>query len=194
MAMDTVAPSTPKQPVIQMFKPLLESDTQSCRAGEQFRWDYKDDCSNRSREETEEVMEKGGLGLCKRDTILIAVNTSSTQSPAIMRWNWKLEHCNGFVRKDGDQYLIIEHSGKYFIYAQLHRLEEMEKAFTLTLYKDPEIMLNRAGGPIKGDVMATVNFARPFFLKKGDRLYCKENVPSHKISLGNQTYWGLFKM
>uniref|UniRef100_A0A8C5UKH6 THD domain-containing protein n=1 Tax=Malurus cyaneus samueli TaxID=2593467 RepID=A0A8C5UKH6_9PASS len=104
-------------------------------------------------------------------------------------WDWKLDHCNGIVR-DQEQYLVIEQSGKYFIYAQLFRKDKMKEPFSLMVYKDPKIPLNN----ILGHENGTANFARPFFLEKGDKLYCKQNGDLDKNLLETQTYWGLFKM
>uniref|UniRef100_A0A8C3E1S1 THD domain-containing protein n=1 Tax=Corvus moneduloides TaxID=1196302 RepID=A0A8C3E1S1_CORMO len=118
-----------------------------------------------------------------------SLKQSSTQSSEDLNWDWKLEHCNGIVQDQG-QYLIIEQSGNYFIYAQLYRQEKIKEPFSLMLYKDPKIALNNAVGHDNG----TVNFARPFFLEKGDKLYCKKNDDLDNILLKNQTYWGLFKM
>lgn len=106
-----------------------------------------------------------------------------------MNWDWKLENCNGVVQDQG-QYLIIQQSGKYFIYAQLFRMEKIKEPFTLMLYKEPKITLNNAVGHENG----TVNFARPFHLQKGDKLYCMKNHDVNHIVLKSQTYWGLFKM
>ncbi|KAF1649256.1 hypothetical protein FQA23_0003925, partial [Aptenodytes patagonicus] len=111
-----------------------------------------------------------------------------------MSWEWKLEHCNGFVQMDHDQYLIIEQSGNYFIYAQVNRIKDMEDTFTVMLCKEPDILLNKVVGPKKGDERGTLNFGRPFFLQKGDKLYCQANFHLDYILAGNQTYWGLYKI
>jgi len=111
-----------------------------------------------------------------------------------MSWDWKLEHCNGFVQEDHDRYLIIEQSGNYFIYAQVNRKADMEEPFTLMLYKEPRIPLNKAVGPNRGDEKGTINFGRPFFLQKGDKLYCEANFHLDYVLEGNQTYWGLYKI
>uniref|UniRef100_A0A674GUB2 THD domain-containing protein n=1 Tax=Taeniopygia guttata TaxID=59729 RepID=A0A674GUB2_TAEGU len=118
-----------------------------------------------------------------------SLNESSTEDPYVLIWNWKLEHCNGIVQAQG-QYLIIQQSGKYFIYAQLFRKETLKEPFTMMLYKNQTIALNNAVGHVNG----TINFARPFFLQKGDKLSCKKNDKSDDSLLENQTYWGLFKM
>ncbi|KAM6124463.1 uncharacterized protein FYW35_003872 [Pterocles gutturalis] len=120
--------------------------------------------------------------------------SSTPNSKDALSWEWKLEHCEGFVQKDQDQYLIIEQNGNYFIYAQVNRREEMNQSFSLFLYKEPEIPLNKAVGPNTGDKKGTVNFGRPFFLQKGDKLYCQGNFPLDYIVAGNQTYWGLYKI
>ncbi|XP_030082465.1 uncharacterized protein LOC115483909 isoform X1 [Serinus canaria] len=118
-----------------------------------------------------------------------AVNESSLQDPYVLIWNWELRHCKGIVQGQG-QYLIIQQTGKYFIYAQLYRKETLKEPFTMMLYKNKIIPLNNAVGPENG----TVNFARPFLLQKGDRLHCKKNDKKKYSLLENQTYWGLFKM
>ncbi|KAF1480554.1 UNVERIFIED_CONTAM: hypothetical protein FQV15_0007382, partial [Eudyptes pachyrhynchus] len=111
-----------------------------------------------------------------------------------MSWEWKLEHCDGFVQMDHDQYLKIEQSGNYFIYAQVYRKQEIENTFTLMLNKEPGILLNKVVGPKKGDESGMLNFGRPFFLQKGDKLYCQANFHLDYILAGNQTYWGLYKI
>ncbi|XP_055580410.1 uncharacterized protein LOC129737169 [Falco cherrug] len=111
-----------------------------------------------------------------------------------MGWEWHLEHCDGFVQKDHDEYLIIKQSGNYFIYSQVHRKQDLKDSFTLMLYKEPNILLNKAVGPNMGDEKGTVNFGRPFSLQKGDKLYCKGNFYLDYILAGNQTYWGLYKI
>ncbi|KAL2301743.1 hypothetical protein Nmel_011139 [Mimus melanotis] len=118
-----------------------------------------------------------------------SLNDSSTPVKGEMSWDWKLENCKGVVQDQG-QYLIIQQSGKYFIYAQLFRKEKIHVPFALILFKHPEITLNNAVGHENG----TVNFARPFHLQKGDKLYCKKNHNLNHIVLKSQTYWGLFKM
>ncbi|TRZ17821.1 hypothetical protein HGM15179_009292 [Zosterops borbonicus] len=117
-----------------------------------------------------------------------AVKESSTQKAGYLNWDWKLEHCNGMVQGLGE-YLIIQQSGNYFIYAQLYREKTLNDSFTLVLYKDHQILLNQAMGHENG----TINFARPFYLQEGDKLYCKKN-DDVDIGLRNQTYWGLFKI
>lgn len=121
-------------------------------------------------------------------------NSSAQNFKDAMSWEWNLEHCNGFVQKDHDQYLMIEQSGNYFIYAQVNRKKDMEQSFTLMLYKEPGILLNKVVGPKMGDEKGTVNFGRPFFLQKGDKLYCRGNFQPDYILAGNQTYWGLYKI
>ncbi|PKU45777.1 tumor necrosis factor ligand superfamily member 18-like protein [Limosa lapponica baueri] len=110
-----------------------------------------------------------------------------------MSWEWNLEHCNGFVQ-DHDQYLVIEQRGNYFIYAQVNRREVINQSFTLMLFKEPNIMLNKVVGPQGGDDKGTINFGRPFFLQRGDKLYCKANLDLDEILAGNQSYWGLYKI
>lgn len=122
-------------------------------------------------------------------SVLSSVKQSSTQYSGDTNWDWKLEHCNGIVQDQG-QYLIIEQSGNYFIYAQLFRQNKIKEPLTLMLYKHPKITLNNAMGHDNG----TINFARPFFLEKGDKVYCEKNSKSDNSLLSNQTYWGLFKM
>ncbi|KAM6128750.1 uncharacterized protein FYN12_005475 [Phoenicopterus ruber ruber] len=123
-----------------------------------------------------------------------SLRESSPNLKGTMSWEWNLEHCDGFVQKDHDQYLVIEQSGNYFIYAQVNRKQDMEESFTLVLYKEPDILLNKVVGPKMGDGKGTVNFGRPFFLQKGDKLYCKGNFQLTYILAGNQTYWGLYKI
>ncbi|CAN8218023.1 unnamed protein product [Coccothraustes coccothraustes] len=118
-----------------------------------------------------------------------AVNKSSSQDPGVLIWNWELRHCKGIVQGQG-QYLIIQQSGKYFIYAQLFRKETLKEPFTVMLFKNETIPLNNAVGPENG----TVSFARPFLLQKGDKLHFKNNDEKDCSLLENQTYWGLFKM
>lgn len=118
-----------------------------------------------------------------------SLNESSSQDPYVLIWNWELQHCKGIVQGQG-QYLIIQQTGKYFIYAQLYRKETLKEPFTMMLFKNKIIPLNNAVGPENG----TVNFARPFLLQKGDRLHCKKNDKENYSLLENQTYWGLFKM
>lgn len=110
-----------------------------------------------------------------------------------MRWEWNLEHCDGFVQNAQAQHLLIKQSGRYFIYAQVNRIEATEKTFTLMLCKEPGIILNKAVGP-NTTKSGTVNFGRPFFLQKGDKLYCLLNIEPHSVLGRNQTYWGLYKM
>lgn len=121
-------------------------------------------------------------------SVLSSVKESSTQKAGYLNWDWKLEHCNGMVQGLGE-YLIIQQSGNYFIYAQLYREKTLNDSFTLVLYKDHQILLNQAMGHENG----TINFARPFYLQEGDKLYCKKN-DDVDIGLRNQTYWGLFKI
>ncbi|NXW72768.1 TNF18 factor, partial [Hirundo rustica] len=106
-----------------------------------------------------------------------------------MRWNWKLQHCNGMVQVLG-QHLLIQQSGSYFIYAQLYRYRTHKAPFMLMIYKDSKTLLNHAVGHDNG----TIYFARPFFLHKGEKLYCMKNDKEDYIELRNQTYWGLIKM
>lgn len=110
-----------------------------------------------------------------------------------MSWEWNLEHCDGFVQ-DRDQYLIIKQSGNYFIYAQVYRKQTVKESFTLMLWKEPEILLNKVVGSNMGDDKGTVNFGRPFFLQKGDKLYCQGMNSLNYTLVGNQTYWGLYKI
>lgn len=113
----------------------------------------------------------------------------------VMSWEWSLEHCDGFVQKDCDQYLIIEQSGNYFVYAQVNRVKVMEQPFTVELCKEPNNTLNKVVGPKEGNGRRTINFGRPFFLQKGDKLYCRGNSPYlDGIQAGNETYWGLYKL
>uniref|UniRef100_A0A8D0KSP8 THD domain-containing protein n=1 Tax=Strix occidentalis caurina TaxID=311401 RepID=A0A8D0KSP8_STROC len=111
-----------------------------------------------------------------------------------MSWEWNLQHCDGFVQKDHDQYLIIKQSGNYFIYAQVNRKQDMNESFAVMLYKEPTIPLNKVVGSKMGDRKGTLNFGRPFFLQKGDKLYCRVNFDLDYIVSGNQTYWGLYKL
>uniref|UniRef100_A0A669PU74 THD domain-containing protein n=1 Tax=Phasianus colchicus TaxID=9054 RepID=A0A669PU74_PHACC len=116
-----------------------------------------------------------------------------TSNRGTMIWEWSFKHCHGLV-KDHNEYLIIMEDGNYFIYAQINRETETEESFTLALYKEPGITLNEAVGPNKGGNNGTVNFGRPFYLRKGDELRCELNVNSGKILLGYQSYWGLYKI
>ncbi|GAB0192816.1 tumor necrosis factor ligand superfamily member 18 [Grus japonensis] len=120
--------------------------------------------------------------------------SSIQNDQSVMSWEWNLEHCDGFVQNDYDKHLIIEQSGNYFIYAQVYRKKDMEQSFTLVLYKEPAILLNKVVGPKMGDEKGTVNFGRPFFLQKGDKLYCQGNFDLDFLLAGNQTYWGLYKI
>uniref|UniRef100_A0A803XUF3 THD domain-containing protein n=1 Tax=Meleagris gallopavo TaxID=9103 RepID=A0A803XUF3_MELGA len=116
-----------------------------------------------------------------------------TENRGTMIWEWSFKHCQGLV-KDRSEYLIIMENGNYFIYAQINRETEMNESFTLLLHKKPGIILNEAVGPNKGGKNGTVNFGRPFYLQKGDELYCELNVNSGKILLGEKSYWGLYKI
>ncbi|KAJ7411849.1 hypothetical protein WISP_100565 [Willisornis vidua] len=119
---------------------------------------------------------------------------SKPNFPDIMSWKWELKHCSGFVEEDNEQFLIINQSGIYFIYAQVYRRKQMRDVFTLKLYKHPNITLNEALGPKEGDESGTINFARLFFLSKGDRLYCSSNFEPDEVVTGTLSYWGLYKM
>ncbi|KAM6080695.1 uncharacterized protein LJ206_009764 [Theristicus caerulescens] len=123
-----------------------------------------------------------------------SLKESSPDFKGAMSWEWNLMHCDGFVQKDHDQYLRIEQSGNYFIYAQVNRKRVMKAPFTLMLYKKPGVLLNKVVGPKMGDKKGTVNFGRPFFLQRGDMLYCQGNFRLGYILAGNQTYWGLYKI
>lgn len=100
--------------------------------------------------------------------------------------------------QDLGKYLRIQQSGNYFIYAQLYRERTHRAAFTLKLYKDNQTLLNLAEGHDNG----TINFARPFSLQEGDKLYCKKNDDddhdyeddAYSTELRSLTYWGLIKM
>ncbi|XP_063021215.1 uncharacterized protein LOC134422755 [Melospiza melodia melodia] len=118
------------------------------------------------------------------------LNESSSQDRTVLIWEWKLQHCKGIVQGQGE-YLIIQESGRYFIYAQLFRKEPHKAPFSVMLYENKtSTPLNNAVGAVNG----TVHFARPFLLKKGDKLYCKKNKEDYHNLLETQTYWGLFKM
>ncbi|XP_069718126.1 uncharacterized protein [Phaenicophaeus curvirostris] len=117
---------------------------------------------------------------------------SNSEDP--MLWEWNLEHCDGFVQKDDDQYLTIKQSGYYFIYAQVYRKKPMEESFSVELNKVPDTSLNRVVGSNMGDVEGSVNFGRPISLQKGDKLYCRVNAWLDNIEPGDQTYWGLYKI
>lgn len=121
-------------------------------------------------------------------SVLSSAKESSTLGSGYLNWDWNITHCNGMVQGDGE-YLKIQQSGNYFIYAQLHREKTLTEPFTLRLCKNQEIVLN----VVKGQANGTINFARPFSLQKGDELYCKKN-DSADIERTNETYWGLFKM
>uniref|UniRef100_A0A8B9Q3D9 THD domain-containing protein n=1 Tax=Apteryx owenii TaxID=8824 RepID=A0A8B9Q3D9_APTOW len=108
-------------------------------------------------------------------------------------WDWNLTHCDGFVEKDSDHLIIME-SGNYFIYAQLNRKKDMNEPFTLVLYKEPKILLNKVVGSNMGNNKSTINFGRPFSLHKGDKLNCLFNCDRDYILAENQTYWGLYKI
>uniref|UniRef100_A0A8B9M368 THD domain-containing protein n=1 Tax=Accipiter nisus TaxID=211598 RepID=A0A8B9M368_9AVES len=135
---------------------------------------------------------KQAPGLCWAHGFLKESSTPNTRGT--MSWEWNLEHCDGFVQKDHDQYLIIKQSGNYFIYAQVNRKQIAQESFTLMLWKEPKILLNKVVGPNMGDEKGTVNFGRPFFLQKGDKLYCQGNNSLNYTLAGNQTYWGLYKI
>lgn len=122
--------------------------------------------------------------------MLSSVNESlSLKHPRVLNWKWELHHCKGIVQDQGE-YLIIQQSGKYFIYAQLYRKETFKDSLTVMLYRNESNPLNNAVGHENG----TVNFARPFLLQKGDKLHCEKNEEKHYSLLETHTYWGLFKM
>ncbi|KAM9543590.1 uncharacterized protein ACIB01_011317 [Guaruba guarouba] len=138
------------------------------------------------------IHHKQALGPCWAHGSLKKPSTPNLKG--VMSWEWNLERCNGFVQKDDDEYLVIEQSGNYFIYAQINRKQHMEVSFTLMMFKEPDVLLNKVVGPKEGDERGTVNFGRPFFLQKGDKLYCQGNLNLNYILEGNQTYWGLYKI
>ncbi|XP_053929135.1 uncharacterized protein LOC128852898 [Cuculus canorus] len=118
-----------------------------------------------------------------------------SHSEVPMLWEWNLEHCDGVVQKDDDQYLTIKKSGNYFIYAQVHHVKSMEASFAVELYKMPNISLNKAVGSNMGDVKGSINFGRPIFLQEGDKLGCRvNNKYLDSLEPGDQTYWGLYKI
>uniref|UniRef100_A0A8C4W286 THD domain-containing protein n=1 Tax=Gopherus evgoodei TaxID=1825980 RepID=A0A8C4W286_9SAUR len=90
--------------------------------------------------------------------------------------------------------LEILQSGMYFIYAQVTRMKEIESYFTMMLYKDENILLNQMTGTNTGENIASINFGRPYFLSKGEKLFCKVNDGLEHILTENLTYWGLYKM
>ncbi|XP_056353734.1 uncharacterized protein LOC130256270 [Oenanthe melanoleuca] len=106
-----------------------------------------------------------------------------------MNWDWEVKNCNGVVQGQG-QYLIIQQTGTYFVYAQLYRKKRIQEPFSLMFYKYPGTTLNN----IMGHENGTISFARAFTLEKGDQLYCRKNHKYDDVVLKNQTYWGLFKM
>ncbi|XP_030428617.1 tumor necrosis factor ligand superfamily member 18 [Gopherus evgoodei] len=109
-------------------------------------------------------------------------------------WKWSLTDCSSFVRNGSDQKLEILQSGMYFIYAQVTRMKEIESYFTMMLYKDENILLNQMTGTNTGENIASINFGRPYFLSKGEKLFCKVNDGLEHILTENLTYWGLYKM
>nr|XP_005304378.1 tumor necrosis factor ligand superfamily member 18 [Chrysemys picta bellii] len=109
-------------------------------------------------------------------------------------WKWNMTHCSSFVRNDSNQKLEILQSGMYFIYAQVTRIKEIESYFTMMLYKDENILLNQMTGTNTGEKTASINFGRPYFLSKGEKLFCTINSGLGHILKDNQTYWGLYKM
>ncbi|XP_057886346.1 uncharacterized protein LOC131087015 [Melospiza georgiana] len=120
----------------------------------------------------------------------VLITSSPSKPQGTLIWEWKLHHCKGIVQGQGE-YLIIQESGRYFIYAQLSRKEPHKAPFSVMLYENKtSTPLNSAVGALNG----TVHFARPFLLKKGDKLYCKKNKEDYHNLLEPQTYWGLFKM
>ncbi|KAM7162747.1 tumor necrosis factor ligand superfamily member 18 [Macrochelys suwanniensis] len=108
-------------------------------------------------------------------------------------WKWNLTDCSSFVRNDSDQKLEILQSGMYFIYAQVTRITTIQEYFTMTLYKNQNILLNQMTGTNTEDTVS-INFGRPYFLSKGDKLFCSVNSGLGHISKENRTYWGLYKM
>nr|XP_009671113.1 PREDICTED: tumor necrosis factor ligand superfamily member 18-like [Struthio camelus australis] len=119
--------------------------------------------------------------------------SSTPTSEVTWTWEWNLTHCDGFVEKDPNHLTIME-SGNYFIYAQVNRKKDMNESFTVVLYKEPDILLNKVVGLNVGVDKATISFGRPFSLHKGDKLCCKMNFKHDYILAENQTYWGLYKI
>ncbi|CAM2118489.1 tumor necrosis factor ligand superfamily member 18 [Caretta caretta] len=109
-------------------------------------------------------------------------------------WKWNLTDCSSFIRNGSDQKLEILQSGMYFIYAQVTRIKTIKDYFTMTLYRDQNILLNQMTGTNSGEDTVSINFGRPYFLSKGEKLFCKVNNGLGHISTENQTYWGLYKM
>lgn len=105
-----------------------------------------------------------------------------------MSWVWHSNNCQGVVQDQG-MYLIIQQTGKYFIYAQLFRKNTTSVPLSLMLFNDSNLLTNA----LRHD-NGTINFARPFFLYKGDKLHLMQNDEDLNEVLKNQTYWGLFKM
>ncbi|KAI6064143.1 Tumor necrosis factor ligand superfamily member 18-like protein [Aix galericulata] len=67
-----------------------------------------------------------------------------------MIWEWNLKHCDDLVQQNR-KHLIIKQNGNYFIYAQISRQKNVTELFTVELYKEPNISLNKAIGPKAGD-------------------------------------------
>uniref|UniRef100_A0A8C3SIY5 THD domain-containing protein n=1 Tax=Chelydra serpentina TaxID=8475 RepID=A0A8C3SIY5_CHESE len=107
-------------------------------------------------------------------------------------WKWNLTDCSSFVRNDSDQKLEILQSGMYFIYAQVTRITTIKEYFTMTLYKNQNILLNQMTGTNTEEDTVSINFGRPYFLSKGDKLFCSVNSGLGHISKENRTYWGLY--
>uniref|UniRef100_A0A8C9EJW8 THD domain-containing protein n=1 Tax=Pavo cristatus TaxID=9049 RepID=A0A8C9EJW8_PAVCR len=116
-----------------------------------------------------------------------------TAEKGTMIWEWRSEHCQGLVQHLNETLIIME-DGNYYIYAQVNRKGEVNESFMLVLYKTPRITLNEAVGPNTGNKNGTVNFGRPFHLRKGDTLYCELNVRSRSILSEHHNYWGLYKI
>ncbi|XP_040421950.1 uncharacterized protein LOC121074220 [Cygnus olor] len=121
------------------------------------------------------------------------LNYSTSTNKATMIWEWNLKHCDDLVQQNR-KHLIIKKNGNYFIYAQISRQKNVTELFTVELYKEPNISLNKAVGPKAGDEKGMVNFGRPFYLQKGDTLYCEANIGPEAITMGTDTYWGLYKI
>ncbi|XP_032302194.1 uncharacterized protein LOC116653776 [Coturnix japonica] len=121
------------------------------------------------------------------------IKSTPTKDRGSMTWEWSFEHCQGLV-EHCNECLIIMENGSYFIYAQVSRKTTTDESFALVLYKEPHIALTVAVGHNSGDENGTVNFGRPFHLRKGDKLHCEVNINSRSILSGHQTYWGLYKI
>ncbi|XP_067391298.1 tumor necrosis factor ligand superfamily member 18 [Emydura macquarii macquarii] len=117
--------------------------------------------------------------------------TEDTDGPIM--WQWNFTDCSSFVRNGSDQKLEVLQNGMYFVYAQVTRQMSTKNYFTMMLYKDQNFLLNQVTGP-QNETVASINFGRPYFLTKGEKLFCSINDGLKHIQKDSQTYWGLYKM